>query len=1124
MNDNVLGIADLLAENISGEESRRVGFQLTDARQRLLEIIRERVAHNDVDSLSKLCNGRYACHKILDHIETRLTRIRELTGEPFNGNEVAPIHAARALASLGLVLVAGPEHASIHFPTFRRWIRCSGLEVPGEQVRKIPTIIDTPHASVMRFLADAGDLDLLSLVWMTELDGWVRQGRSEAVRPGPGIQVLLDRGRQGQNAVLSLSRAPGLPAGLIPDPATMTLSSADVKFQSSLATAWKVAGGSSRGAVLWSLGDKTGPVTRVTDESLSLGFTALFDEQRRLARPLLGLLTVRRLRPRTAIVGRIDEDAPDAASSVSGYDAKLSVVDENTRVVVPHVDYRAAVDANHKYGDNAQLVPVKTWRQAATAGRAVDRRRLLMISVVILLILGSAMFGLYRVTEARRDAASRAAMADAAARALLERSTDSRWERLQLDLHAYRTHDGLDTRNRIRAWAQQLRFAETMIPIDDTATDINADGSAAVTPNPTESDRLLAWDFTTSPPTKFSADADGNGPTVAAWLGRDVVAVSRSHGKTALWNVRTQQRVRELDAGGDELVGDPTGRWLGYGSLGANEFRVLDLQRGTVDTVRLPGPLQHWGLRQGMLHPNVVVEGILTSGELVVAYSDRVIALSRAGFHPLDDRAYLAQVVDLGQGQAVVERNTHGEYQLFGLESSTVLATHSTPDGSNEDIPVRFTPDLRQAITVESVPAPRGRPEPESYVVLGTDSDTKLARRVEIPAGYHLARAATETSGAYRLILESADSLLVLRVLPPDAMEEALIQAQDAVVTNDERFLVLRGDENRVESWDIGARRLVSITAPGSSELSQEGSKASLVISPDSSTLVTVFHNRPAKVWRLPDLQSLGEIPLPAASQAFIDGVEEEIGATASFVSDRILQVGYGDGLSTWSLAPLAKRTVAQIPLPDADAPGEWRVVMPGFQQLLTVRGNHVQRNQLSDGALVSGSAFSLGDSASRDFQGFRPVVDPSGTLIAVFHGDAIEIWDLLEHRRVDRRPLADYTGVDHIRFIDDTNEIEFALMDYRSKNTTGIVTQRWHRSRGFDVLDWLGLGGTEIEQVPDKIPSTFAAWPGTDATLEPVTPLAWMDQICQTLPDMKYKDLMALPEASWRGDVCANR
>jgi WD40 repeat protein len=579
-----------------------------------------------------------------------------------------------------------------------------------------------------------------------------------------------------------------------------------------------------------------------------------------------------------------------------------------------------------------------------------------------------------------------------------------------------------------------------------------------------------------------------------------------------------------LNEAGDELVSDPTGRWLGYGSAGAQEFHVLDLQRGVIDTVPLPGPLRPSGPNTAMVAEMASVEGILTTGELVVVHLDEVVALSRVGSRPLDSRAYLAPEADLGQGEPVAATQTDGGYELFGLETSTVLATWTPPEDAKWSS-VAFTPDLHHAVYVEEVPAPRGRPEPESYIVLGTDTDSERARRIEVPVGYRLIRAAVEASGTYRLVLTSSDSLLTLQVPLPDAMGRALLRAQDAVVSNDGALLVLRDDDNRVAVWDIKTHKQVGTAPPGSAELSQAGSTGSLVISPDGELLVTVFHDRPAKLWRLPNLQPLGDIPLPTASSDFLDSVEDqEIGAAVSFVNDRLALVVYGDGTSTWNLDPLAKRTEAQIPLPDADAPGEWRVVMPGLEQLLTVRGNHVQRNQLSDGELVPGSAFTLGNIPSRDYQFFQPTVDSSGSLMAVFHEDRIEIWDLHERRRVDRLLLPDYTAVDDMRFVEDTDELEIVLMDYRAKNAAGILTQRWHRNSGFDVLSWLGFDDYEVEQISDRNPPPTFAWPRPDGTLETAAPQAWLNRICQTLPDLPYDPPLALPDASWSGDVCANR
>lgn len=478
---DVLNLAGLLADNITTDEADRVGYQLSNADQRLITVIRDCVAIDDASSLATICTGSRAVHKILA-VVVKSPLVRDVTEEPFKRHESASVHAARALAALGLALVVGPERAGDHLRVFRRWIAYSGLDVPSKPVREVPAIIATPHAAVIRHLADAGELDLLSLVWMAELDGWLRRERSGPVRLGPSTQVLLDLGDSGQLAELSLSRVPGLPDGLIPDPATMTLCSADAKFRSSLATVWEVAGGSSSGAVLWSLGDQAGPVTRVTDESLGLAFTALLDEQCRLSRPWLGVLTVRRLRPRTAIVGRIDPTRPDAASSVSGYDAKLSVVGEKTRVVLPRADHRTAIEANRSH---AQLVPVDTWRQAAKAGRELGRMRLLTIAAVVLLIVASTAAGLYSVSESKREADQRrSTAADLAARAVTLRGTDPTLAaKLGLAAHRIAPDNGRavdalrdvleDNRNVVRTWqadSSRLDSLAVSEPLDRVLT------------------------------------------------------------------------------------------------------------------------------------------------------------------------------------------------------------------------------------------------------------------------------------------------------------------------------------------------------------------------------------------------------------------------------------------------------------------------------------------------------------------------------------------------------------------------------------------------------------------------------------------------------------------------------
>jgi hypothetical protein len=487
----VLRIADLVATTVSSERSLEVGPQLVDTRQRLLTIIRELVARDDVENLSVLRDGVRAGHLMLRDIASAQTRVRAPGGEPYRKGEPAPVHALRALAALSLALTGEAEETENNLRVFRQWSERCGLALPGPPLSVLPADLDTKHTSALRRMAAAGDLDLLSLTWLASLDGWL----TGWTRPGPAVGVLFDLGPVGRRATLRLSTLPrtlGLPGGLVPDPATMALSSADNRFRTSLAAAWEVAAPRSSHTVLWSLTDQEGPVARVTGESLSLAFAVLLDEQRRLGRPVWGPVTVRRLRPRTAVVGRIDPNQPEQASSVSGYDTKLSVVGDSMRVVLPHIDRDDAVAANRGNGAGAQLCPVTTWRQAARTARSVDRRRLLVIATVLLLALTTTGFGLYQYSESQRDSErARLAAADLAARAATMQNVDPTLSaKLALTAHHLdpensRAVDALrevleNNRNVVRTWRADPSRVDTLA-MSEQANRVLTSGSEGVT-------------------------------------------------------------------------------------------------------------------------------------------------------------------------------------------------------------------------------------------------------------------------------------------------------------------------------------------------------------------------------------------------------------------------------------------------------------------------------------------------------------------------------------------------------------------------------------------------------------------------------------------------------------------
>ena len=458
----VIGHEELLADTATTEFARTFGVQLVDANQRYLAIVKERIAAGDSKTLHAFVEDRRALHIVLG-INSSTYRVRDLAEDPFRKRDEVLVHSGRALAALGLALVAGPDSASDHVAVFRKWMDHAGLRVPSGLVRTIDDTVRPDHLPVFEQLANRDELDPLTFAWMLELDGWLHPecGRPR-VRSGPGVQVLLDLGTVGQRAELRLSSARGLPPGLIPDPATMSLTSADGEFQAMLTTAWQLAGGARAHSVFWSLADRGGPVRRVGGPSLGAALTVLLDEHNRLSRRVRGPLTVRRLQSSNAIVGAVAMDKPDAMVSVAGYEAKLKVVTDNMRIILPRADRVAAVEADR--GGFAELKPVDTWRDAAVAGRRMATRRLLSITASVLGVLALLAAYLYVDSAAARETERRRAKAaDLSAQAIGLRGTDPALAAKvalaahRIDPENRRAVDALrdllaDNRNVARAW------------------------------------------------------------------------------------------------------------------------------------------------------------------------------------------------------------------------------------------------------------------------------------------------------------------------------------------------------------------------------------------------------------------------------------------------------------------------------------------------------------------------------------------------------------------------------------------------------------------------------------------------------------------------------------------------
>jgi len=482
---------DLFAPNVSRLVAGRPGRRLLSGQDPpLLAYLRHLVKAGDADRLTQLCYGTVAGHKMLS-VAGYDASVGDGLGAPFEPGERPVVSATRAAAALGLVLVAGEANAKGHLEVFRRWCSRSGLVPAGAPVTRVPDEVVTPHAAILRTLATAGQLDLVSLCWLLQLDGWFRpeadvtsrrladrirrwsDDRRRRARRGPSVQVVFDRGSEGQRATLSLAWLPRFSRGLVPDPALMMLSAADARFLSSLNNAWNASGGTRRGALLWSLVAEDGPIGWVTDESLGLAFTLLVNEHRRLTRRPFGKLTVSRLKPRVTVIGRIDPDAPAKASPVSGYRAKLTVIEPESPVVLPADDYEKARDANRLRGNNAELRPATTWRRAARASRKLEPWRVLALIATVLLTVAMVSGGVIAVLASHRDADQRTAVAaDLAARAITLRNTDPVLAaKLGLAAHGIdpgnsRAVDALrdvlqDNRNVVRTWNAEPSLVES---------------------------------------------------------------------------------------------------------------------------------------------------------------------------------------------------------------------------------------------------------------------------------------------------------------------------------------------------------------------------------------------------------------------------------------------------------------------------------------------------------------------------------------------------------------------------------------------------------------------------------------------------------------------------------------
>ncbi|MGA5897317.1 WD40 repeat domain-containing protein [Streptomyces venetus] len=486
--------------------------RLTGESQSLWGFLSHCVAQEDEEALRLAMAGRTPLHDVLDEA-AGYTRLEEPAEAPFVDRESAPARALRAYAALGLALIGDADAADGHLRTGASWLLRSasastadeeapdeertgeertGEEGTGEEAAEWSVPTGSPHAERLARLLAAGRTPApvrahLSLVLLA-LDGGLPKPLS-----GPRLTVLADRGNGGARFQLRLDLVRGLPAGLLPDPRSMSAFLGDERFRGSLDDAWRTARPAKlKGAVLWSLRDGDGPVDHVSDSSFGAAFAVLLKELGRTRGSLVGPLRLSRANPRTSVIGAVSAADPGVIESVAGYENKLSVVDDGDRVVVPKRDEKRARDLNSR----AVVVGAVTVDEAAKVVRRLDTRatsRLVAGVLTIGLVTSLVAWGLASGENERIN--RRAQAAKLAAQAVRLKSSEPRRAGL-LALAGYEIDPGnkeakeaiqevLETnRNTVRSWVADGTFVDVLA--------VDAAGRRAYTAG--GDDTIRVWD------------------------------------------------------------------------------------------------------------------------------------------------------------------------------------------------------------------------------------------------------------------------------------------------------------------------------------------------------------------------------------------------------------------------------------------------------------------------------------------------------------------------------------------------------------------------------------------------------------------------------------------------------
>nr|MDT0658685.1 serine protease [Micromonospora sp. DSM 115978] len=737
----------------------------------------------------------------------------------------------------------------------------------------------------------------------------------------------------------------------------------------------------------------------------------------------------------------------------------------------------------------------------------------LVLSLVVSLVTVGVVI---RGREAQRQAV-------AAATQLLGTGGANGPDKLRLDVRAYRTHDNDATRQRLRDWYRNLRYADLLVPNEvwrSYGEDVNPAGTRALsTAGPRD---VQVYDLTADPPVAGSLPIPEAERQRLTWLGDDLLAVG-GRDVVTVWDARTGAKTRTVAAVHDQIEADSTGRWLGYGNTGERDYHVVDLSAATPveRVVRLPSELAP--IRQGGPDDTYVL-AVLDTGEVLLNHDGRREVLSPAGSRPMDE----LPLADVGgaRGRSTVVRCVEGQrVELVAAATAAVLASHEVPEArcspqSGAGTRAVFSADGRHV-------ALTGRGATTGVLEVGAVG--AILRRVSYPTGFPLAAVHHEPSGGYRLVLGSSDALLQMRVPPPDPLDLAVQAATRTAVTADGRLVVLWFTDDRVETWDPQRRRRVAAArVPREPATPGPGGGANLALSRDGRlAVVAPHHSRSVFLLRLPGLETAAVIDPPGST-----GSTDEDGTPivdAAQIEDidpagRVL-MSRASTLTVWSSAgePLSGRI----------SPGylggmaRTALLRPGHAEVVYTLGTEIVRYRFADGAEVPGSRLSIGDDLGNAVDSTDPVLDDSGRYLAILRTGVLEVWDLDAGRR-DGHLAVQGRSVTGLAFEEDPDRVRLDIGG-SALGDPATIAQRWDRSPFLGIPRRVGLDSSAVIWLSDEPDAgRWAVEPGRSGApfaliaVEPTDPRAWLDRVCAVLsraPAEVFRQ--RLPDGAYRGPVC---